>query len=132
MLESPDVDDLIKRHDIMYVFGVPRGGLIPAVQLSHAYNLEVITESSELTERKENLLIVDDIVDNGMTLQKYKEFLSPSVFLSLLYKKNASAEPDFYLKEAENDCWYVFPWETDKSTQTKVQEKSYGLIEDQR
>ena len=130
MLESPKIKNLIKRHNIKYVFGVPRGGIIPAVLLSHMYNLEVTTELSELTERKDNLLIVDDIVDSGMTLKKYKDFdLYPNVFLSLLYKKNSTTKPDFYLKEAENDYWYVFPWETNESTQTKAQEKMYGLID---
>ena len=47
------------------VYGIPRGGLILAVMLSHKLDLPLIMSKDELDE---NSIIIDDIADTGKTL----------------------------------------------------------------
>ena len=49
--------------------GLPRGGLIPAVMISHKLGLPLL---GNVEGRNENTLIVDDIADSGKTLEGYK------------------------------------------------------------
>lgn len=68
-------------------------------------------------EGAERVLIVDDIVDSGMTLQALLERLQseyPAVTFksaSIFYKPTASVQPDFTVKEAKE--WINFFWEAD-------------------
>ncbi|MEM4330894.1 MAG: GNAT family N-acetyltransferase [Candidatus Pacearchaeota archaeon] len=48
------------------IYGVPRGGLIIAVCLSHSLNLPVLFYPTK------NTFVVDDLSDNGFTLQRIK------------------------------------------------------------
>lgn len=65
----------------------------------------------------ERVVIVDDIVDSGMTLQalleEFRAVYPDTVFksASLFYKPTASVQPDFSVKEARD--WINFFWETD-------------------
>ena len=51
------------------IFGIPRGGLIPAVYLSHALDLPMVAEVKDA-----RTLVVDDIADEGKTLKKFNKF----------------------------------------------------------
>lgn len=56
--------------EFQYVTGVPRGGLIAAVWLSHQYDLKFISlpEALALGALRAALIIADDICDSGSTL----------------------------------------------------------------
>jgi xanthine phosphoribosyltransferase len=64
-----------------------------------------------------NILIVDDIVDSGETLQAVAKVLQqryPSSCFktaTLFYKKDAIIKPDFTINEAKE--WIDFFWEVD-------------------
>ena len=49
--------------EIKFIYGIPRGGLIPAVILSHKLGIKLINEVFSHT------LVVDDIVDTGETMK---------------------------------------------------------------
>ena len=51
---------------ISNIYGVPRGGLVVAVKLSHLLNLPIITDKDKIIPSK--TIIVDDIVDTAGTL----------------------------------------------------------------
>ena len=86
------------------VFGVPRGGLIPAVLASHLLGLRVRNDSIALVQVVPGLLVVDDLVDTGRTLS-----LCPND-VAVLYRKPWSAvEPTYWYRETER--WIVFPYE---------------------
>ncbi len=89
--------------DIKYIFGMPRGGLIPAVMLSHRLDIPLFKTGMTLSSK---VLIVDDICDSGITLHKYNV---PTA--TIHYKQSASIEPNFYYSLAKNDSWYYYPWE---------------------
>ena len=86
------------------IWGLPRGGLIPAVMLSHKTGIPYGTDYG-------NALVVDDICDSGKTLQQleYKTAV-------LHYKPHTSIiEPTFYACKFKSDDWIVYPWENKDS-----------------
>ena len=89
--------------NIEYIFGMPRGGLIPAVMLSHKLDIPLFKPGMVLDSK---VLIIDDICDSGITLHKYNV---PTA--TIHYKQSASIEPNFYYSLAKNDSWYYYPWE---------------------
>ena len=89
--------------DIQYIFGMPRGGLIPAVMLSHKLDIPLFKTGMTLNSK---VLIIDDICDSGLTLHKYNVTTA-----TIHTKETASVQPMFYYEVAEEDIWYCYPWE---------------------
>ena len=85
--------------------GLARGGLIPAVILSHKLGIPFTNDDSE-----GYILIVDDICDTGETLEYYTkhEYI---VTATIHHKQSAIVKPDFYYSLAPRDKWIVYPWE---------------------
>jgi hypoxanthine phosphoribosyltransferase len=91
----------------LYITGLPRGGLIPAVMLSHKLNIPFVNVSMIRSLPSIDMLVVDDIADSGKTLLKYKKY-STAV---LHYKSQSKVIPTYYAEEIENDSWIVYPFE---------------------
>jgi hypoxanthine phosphoribosyltransferase len=86
--------------EIKSIAGIQRGGLIPAVMISHKLNIPFVSRINKDT------LVVDDICDTGETLKK-----SIAMYTATLhYKPTAIFTPDFYAKEVGTE-WIVYPWE---------------------
>lgn len=86
--------------EITSIAGIKRGGLIPAVMISHKLNIPYVDRINKDT------LVVDDICDTGETLKK-----SIAMYTATLhYKPTAGFTPDFYAKEVGTE-WIVYPWE---------------------
>ena len=103
--EIPNIDS---------IHGLPRGGLIPAVLISHRLDIPFATTVGKHT------LVVDDICDTGYTFQN-----APGVYTAALhYKRTAKFRPTIYAKEVGDD-WIVYPWEREdsKSIADYLQEK---------
>jgi uncharacterized protein len=86
------------------IYGIPRGGLPLAVILSYRLDLPVLLYPTKDT------LVVDDISDNGFTLQRMK-----NKKIATLYSTSWTiTNPSWFvkIKEDQND-WLVFPWEVD-------------------
>jgi hypoxanthine phosphoribosyltransferase len=108
-----DIDQLVEElcHKIRIsgskpesVTGIERGGLIPAVMVSHRLGIPYVKRINR------NTLVIDDICDTGKTLQEIISCYSAT----LHYKKTANYVPDFYAKEV-GDEWIVYPWENKDS-----------------
>ena len=82
------------------ITGIERGGLIPAVMISHKLSIPYVTKINKDT------LVVDDICDTGETLKG----IIAGYTATLHYKPTAVFTPDFYAKEVGSD-WLVYPWE---------------------
>ena len=106
-----DMSDLIKEltQKIIFevpladsIYGIPRGGLIPAVMLSHKLNLPMVETIGK------NTLIIDDMTDSGVTMKKM-----PGQWTAVLFHKPHTSvfTPNVYSKLHEGDEWLVFPWE---------------------
>lgn len=97
------------------VYGIPRGGLVPAVYLSHRLSLDYVHRVSDITE---DTLVVDDISDTGATLEDLLGTLKVVPDIACLYTTGwTSVQPTYWVHEKPTeDCWIVFPWETARST----------------
>ena len=113
-----DVEDAVERLainitnskiEIVAVGGLPRGGLIPAVMLSHKLDIPFVSQAN-ITGVTGNILIVDDICDSGKTLKRFK-FESNVYTATLHYKSTSEYEPHFWWRLAPLNEWIVYPWE---------------------
>ena len=105
------IDNLEKKP--FYIYGVPRGGLIPATWISHKTGIKYqqinpvqISKMADLS----HILIIDDICDSGKTVKEIRENYPKVKVACLYYKETASETPDIY-GEIVGDEWLVFPWE---------------------
>jgi hypothetical protein len=120
-----------------YLIGIGRGGLVPAVYLSHATGIptlscdlsshvkdfadDVLVRLAERTRAGEQLLFVDDINDSGRTIGMLRTTLARAgaangaVRFATLIDNASSAERVDYAARTINRTvtkdWFVFPWE---------------------
>lgn len=119
-----------------FIIGIGRGGLTPAVFLSHATGIPMLSidHSSQLPDFSAELLVklatmsltdrllfVDDINDSGSTITHVKAALAEAgasadnVRFATLIDNIASAERVDYrfrtIDRSVNKDWFVFPWE---------------------
>lgn len=109
--------------DVDYIYGITRGGLIPAVLLSHKRKIPLIINIDNLPTGS-TVLVVDDIVDTGKTLIKLKEYSEylrhyynvHFTYSALVVKKEQAELLDIKPMIIESDDWIKFPWETEESS----------------
>jgi hypoxanthine phosphoribosyltransferase len=100
------------------IFGLQRGGLIPAVMVSHKLGIPMTKGTIS-----PNTLIIDDICDSGVTFANFfemhqKEYAFPFNlnFACLHYKPQTSKfKPTFYSSIWNSNDWIVYPWEREDS-----------------
>jgi uncharacterized protein len=93
----------------IYVTGLARGGLIPAVMLSHKTDLKYISSEDLSTVSHIDVLIVDDIADSGETLSQYTAWNTAV----LHYKLQSEHIPTYYAEIVPDNIWVSYPWEKD-------------------
>ena len=89
------------------VYGIPRGGLIPATLISYKLDIPLLMNASK------GCLIVDDIADSGRTLLHFTENdtqFNKYFIATMFYHERSIVKPNYY-KFIKNDKWIVFPWE---------------------
>ena len=120
-----------------FIIGVGRGGLAPAVYLSHATGLpmlsvdyssqvkdfadEPLVKLAARTRAGERLLFLDDINDSGRTITHLRNALAAAgavegaVRFATLIDNVSSAERVDYrartIDRRDTKDWFVFPWE---------------------
>jgi len=101
---------------IDYVVGIPRGGLVLAVMISHRASVKHMTidhleklEEEDKIENKRRILIVDDISDSGQTLKRYKK--DGYTVATLDVRNTTITTPDLFCNWLESTDWVVYPWE---------------------
>ena len=97
--------------DVSGVYGVPRGGLVFAVMLSHKMNIPLLSAAHP------NCLVVDDICDSGESLKHYITNSSspnkPKYYTVTMFCRHGldnPMHPTIYGTEVDEE-WVVFPWE---------------------
>lgn len=94
------------------ITGPPRGGVIPAIIISHALDLEYIewgkfTNTFCNLESTKDVLVVDDITCTGRTLMHF-----PIHTKAVIYKRITSTViPQIFLIEVPENVWIKFPYE---------------------
>tara|TARA_R110000796_G_C14316387_1_gene407252 strand:- start:47 stop:463 length:417 start_codon:yes stop_codon:yes gene_type:complete len=101
-----------------FVTGIPRGGLIPAVLVSHKFKIPYIGLEAAKTlpgALKKEVLVLDDISDSGNTLKQIERHNFITATLAVRY--NSLYIPTYIGTTIRDDHWMVFPWE-DTSSKT--------------
>ena len=119
------------------VVAVTRGGLVPAMIVARELDIRTIdtisirsykgvgTEAGqgqlevlkrpdpELMGDGEGILVVDDLVDSGRTLELIRE-MYPKAHLATVYAKPKGRDMvDTFITEVSQDTWIFFPWDLD-------------------
>ena len=107
---------LLPKHGTIVVYGIPRGGLVPATILSHALEKErptrLVTSLDHLDPSDwHRLVIVDELVDSGDTIKSLKTRFPEAITVALYQRYSARYSADVVGHTVENDDWLVFPWE---------------------
>lgn len=131
------------------VIGIARGGMPVAMVVADRLGIKVdflnvksYTDVGERVKPKilstitekiadKRILVVDDLVDGGATMESITEYLSaqhPSTMKTavLFTKPWSTFAPDFYLKEVDN--WVVFPYERGEVRRSRAQKKQQTLV----
>jgi hypoxanthine phosphoribosyltransferase len=120
-----------------FIIGIGRGGLVPAVYISHQLDLpmlsidhsskvpgfadELLGKVAEKSVSGVKLLFVDDINDSGGTIAYIRRLLEESGcqgdnlrFAVVMSNRRSRVEVDYsaqLIDRDEDKSWYVFPWE---------------------
>lgn len=86
------------------IYGIPTGGSLVALRLSKILNLLMVDCLGD-----DNTLVVDDIVDSGLTLSRHRGYFT----VSLHRKPHCKLSPNIYVEEVPNDNWIIYPYEID-------------------
>ena len=95
-----------------FITGVPRGGLIPAVLMSHKFNIPFIGLEAAKTlpgDLKKKVLVIDDIADSGNTLAQIERHNFQTA--TLVRRYSSTYTPSMVGQDVRDDHWLVFPWE---------------------
>jgi xanthine phosphoribosyltransferase len=90
------------------IHGVPRGGLVLAVALSHRLELPLLEQPCP------GCLVVDDVYETGQTLAPYRHLSGCQVLVWV------SKVPPQWWHAAEvtsSEAWLLFPWEHEEAAQ---------------
>ena len=97
------------------VYGIPRGGLIPATIISHYLNIPLVNSYEEDCDPYD-VLVVDDIADSGNKLKELPDHMRRgTIFVN---EERCKFYPDFFVSKTIN--WIVFPWEYEEDTVSRV------------
>ena len=128
------IDDLVKviagrvgTFNPTHIVGIARGGLVPAVMLSHQLNLPMETLGVSFRDnkathhtkfkpiKKAKYLIVDDINDSGTTFKVISDVFRDKRLdfktAAIINKKSSHFSVDFFGEMFYYDDWINFPWE---------------------
>ena len=113
------------------VVAITRGGLVPAAIVCRELDIRVIDTISvksydhqnrsearvikapqaELMGDGTGILIVDDLVDSGKTLELARSLYPRAHFATVYAKPHGKPQVDTYVTEVSQDTWIFFPWD---------------------
>ncbi len=113
------------------VVGVTRGGMVPAAVVSRELDIRVVdtisvrsynhqsqTEPVVIKAPQDDLmgdgtgiLIVDDLVDSGRTLELVRKLYPKAHFATVYAKPSGRPMVDTFITEVSQDTWIFFPWD---------------------
>ncbi len=113
------------------VVGITRGGLVPAMIVAReldirrvdtisikSYNHQtqgapqvIKAPQADLMGDGTGILIVDDLVDSGKTLEVVRKLYPMAHFATVYAKPSGKPQVDSYITEVSQDTWIFFPWD---------------------
>lgn len=89
------------------IYGIPRGGTIIAIMLSHRLNLPVVFLRGKVSN---DTLIVDDVSHTGSSLKKIVN--KNHTVVTLWASEKTKVVPSYFCNVLLDNEWIVFPFET--------------------
>jgi xanthine phosphoribosyltransferase len=113
------------------VVAITRGGMAPAMIVARELDIRTVdtisVKSYDWQEQAEaevlkppdaelmgdgtGILIVDDLVDTGKTLELVRRLYPSAHFATVYAKPQGRAMVDTYITEVSQDTWIFFPWD---------------------
>ncbi|WP_374272552.1 xanthine phosphoribosyltransferase [Paenirhodobacter enshiensis] len=113
------------------IVAITRGGLVPAAIIARELNIRVIDTISvkgynhqtqhppmvikapqdDLMGDGEGILVVDDLVDSGRTLELVRHLYPKAHFATVYAKPRGRVQVDTFITEVSQDTWIFFPWD---------------------
>ncbi|ANT61387.1 xanthine phosphoribosyltransferase [Salipiger sp. CCB-MM3] len=113
------------------VVAITRGGMAPAMIIARELNIRMVDTISvksynhqEQSEPKvikfpdmevmgdgDGVLIIDDLVDTGRTLEVVRKHLPKAHVATVYAKPMGRPQVDSYITEVSQDTWIFFPWD---------------------
>ena len=112
------------------IVAVTRGGLIPAAIIARELECRLIESVSVVSYDEEEqgepqvikapvaagdgegFLIIDDLVDSGVTARCVRALMPRAHFACIYAKPNGREVADTWVAEVPQDTWILFPWDT--------------------
>ena len=113
------------------VVAITRGGLVPAAIVSRELDIRIVDTISvksynhqsqmsaqvikapqaDLMGDGTGILVVDDLVDTGKTLELVRKLYPKAHFATVYAKPQGRPMVDTYITEVSQDTWIFFPWD---------------------
>lgn len=109
------------------IVGIARGGLVPAAIVARELSIRHVDtvciasyEGKTQGEAKllkgvegngEGVLIIDDLVDTGVTARLVRRLLPRAHFATVYAKPAGCPDVDTFVTMVSQDTWIVFPWD---------------------
>lgn len=103
--------DRWRGYGIEAVYGVPRGGVVPALLVAQQLGVQLLDDPGVPGDPDPVVLVVDDLVDSGGTARRWTT--AGWHFDALYAKAHAPALRYAWAQPTRvpSDAWLVFPWE---------------------
>jgi len=113
------------------VVAITRGGMAPAMIVARELDIRTVDTisiksyhhqtqgapvvlnkpDSEMMGDGEGVLIVDDLVDSGKTLQMVRDMYPKAHFATVYAKPKGEPMVDTFITSVSQDTWIFFPWD---------------------
>ena len=113
------------------VVAITRGGMAPAMIVARELDIRIVDTisvksydhqdqiSAELLKNVdqslvgtgEGILVIDDLVDTGKTLELVRQHLPKAHFATVYAKPMGAPLVDSFITEVSQDTWIYFPWD---------------------
>ncbi len=124
--QGPGVDGAWKA-----IVAITRGGMAPAMIVARELDVRVVdtisvksydhqTQSDTAVLKAPDaglmgdgtgILVVDDLVDSGKTLEVVRRMFPKAHFATVYAKPKGRPQVDTYITEVSQDTWIFFPWD---------------------
>ena len=143
---------LVDRGPWRGVVAITRGGLVPAAVIARELDIRLVDTIcvASYDDRKvgkpallkglagageqagadgAGLLVVDDLVDTGITLKAVRQMLPKAHYATVYAKPNGRPMVDTFVTEVSQDTWILFPWDVEPQFIQPIAGKRFNKTE---
>ena len=114
------------------IVAITRGGLAPAMIIARELDIRVVDtisvksydnqtqaeavvlkapQAEIMGDQGEGILVIDDLVDTGKTLELVRKLFPKAHFATIYAKPQGRDMVDSFITEVSQDTWIFFPWD---------------------